>query len=63
MYSDLLFGDSQKSVAVFGEVEPSLSYRCGRKAVEASGVGIWENALNNFGNLASNVFGFQFQWI
>jgi hypothetical protein len=54
-------GDSQESVAVFGEGESSLSYCCGREIIDASGVGVWENTLKNFGNLASNVFGLQFQ--
>ena len=55
-------GDSQKSVAVVGEGESSLFKGCGREIVDASGVGVWEKTLNNFGNLASNDFGLQFQW-
>ncbi|WP_292739467.1 hypothetical protein [Nostoc sp. JL31] len=55
-------GDSQKSVAVVGEGKSGLSYCCGREIIDASGVGVWENTLNNFGNLASNGFGLQFQW-
>jgi hypothetical protein len=62
VYSSSLEETGQKSVAVVGEAESTLSYCCGREIVDASGVGIWEKTLSNFGNLASNVFDLQFQW-
>jgi hypothetical protein len=36
IYSDSLFGDGQKSVAVIGEAESGLSYGGGGEAVECS---------------------------
>lgn len=38
VYSDSLFGDSQKPVAVVGETESTLSYCCGREIVDLTGV-------------------------